>query len=91
MEEVIKSCREQPLPPLPALKADFCPEGLAASPKKLVGLVGAQEKPSFNIGRIAAKQSAVPGTNIDGKSCRRAKTEPLRPRFGACRFGRKIL
>jgi hypothetical protein len=34
MEEVIDFYREQPLPPRPALKADFCPEGFEASPKK---------------------------------------------------------
>ncbi|MCA6106168.1 hypothetical protein [Bradyrhizobium cenepequi] len=64
MEEVIDFYRERPLPPRPALKADFAQKALKHRRKKLIGLIGAQEKPPFNIGRIAAKQSAVLGRDI---------------------------
>jgi hypothetical protein len=57
-------------------KRTFAQKALKHRRKRLVCLVGVQEKPPFNIGGIAAKQSAVPGTDIDGKSCRRAKSEP---------------
>jgi hypothetical protein len=84
MEEVIDFCREQPDAPATSVKKRTCAqEALQHRRQRLVCLVGAQEKPPFNIGGIVAKQSAVLGTDIDGKSCRRAKNEPARRYSGS--------